>query len=88
MKTPFTIACLMLAAGCATPGGEQFAQVECKVYPATTLSVAGRKPANVSPLEQRHAEMQLASSEYRMRQLRERGYDNTVEDALRDCAAR
>ena len=56
--------------------------------PATTTSVAGRKP-NVSPLEQRYAEMQLATSEYRMRQLRERGMAmNNVEDALRDCSAR
>jgi len=46
-----------------------------------------RKP-NVSPIEQRYAEMQLANTEYRRRQLQERGYDSNVEQALRDCAAR
>lgn len=88
MKAPIAIACLTLAAGCAAQGDTRVAQAECKVYPVTTASVTGRKPANVSPLEQRHAEMQLANSEYRMRQLRERGYDGNVEEALRDCAAR
>jgi hypothetical protein len=88
MKLPIAIATLLLVSGCAAQGETQVAQADCKVYPVTTASVAGRKP-NVSPLEQRHAEMQLATSEYRMRQLRERGHDNNnVEDALRDCAAR
>ena len=87
MKAPTAIAIAALAAGCATQGDTRVAQAECKVYPVTTASVAGRKP-NVSPLEQRHAEMQLASTDYRMRQLRERGYDGAVEEALRDCAAR
>ena len=88
MKTPFVLAATLLAAGCATQGDVQVAQADCKVMPATTTSVAGRKP-NVSPLEQRYAEMQLATSEYRMRQLRERGMAmNNVEDALRDCSAR
>ena len=87
MKTPLALAALLLAAGCATQD-VQVAQADCKVMPATTTSVAGRKP-NVSPLEQRYAEMQLATSEYRMRQLRERGMAmNNVEDALRDCSAR
>ena len=88
MRIPTAIAATLLAAGCASQGDVQVAQAECKVLPITTTSVAGRKP-NVSPLEQRYAEMQLANSEYRMRQLRERGMDmNSVEDALRDCAAR
>jgi hypothetical protein len=40
----------------------------------------------VSPLDQRYAEMQLASSDYRMRQLAERGMvNNNIEDALRSC---
>jgi hypothetical protein len=40
----------------------------------------------VSPLEQRYAEMQLASTDYRLRQLAERGLvNNTVEEALRNC---
>ena len=88
MRTPTVIAAMLLAAGCASQGDVQVAQAECKVLPITTTSVAGRKP-NVSPLEQRYAEMQLATSEYRMRHLRERGPGlNTVEDALHDCATR
>ena len=88
MKTPLAIAILLLAAGCAASGDTRVAQAECKVYPMTTASVAGRKP-NVSPIEQRYAEMQLANSEYRQRQLRERGLDsNNIEEALRGCAAR
>ena len=88
MKTPIALAGLLLAAGCATRQDVQVAQAECKVLPVTTMSVTGRKP-NVSPIEQRYAEMQLATSEYRMRQMRERGMDmNNVEGALRDCSAR
>lgn len=88
MRIPIAIAALLAAGGCASQGDVQVAQAECKVLPVTTTSVAGRKP-NVSPLEQRYAEMQLATSEYRMRQMRERGMDmNNVEDALRDCSAR
>ena len=64
-------------------------QADCKVYPVTTASATGVRKPNVSPIEQRYAEMQLANSEYRMRNLRENGYDrNNVEDALRDCATR
>ena len=88
MKAHLVLAVLALAAGCATTEPVQVAQAECKVLPITTTSVAGRKP-NVSAIEQRYAEMQLATSEYRMRQLRERGMDmNNVEDALRECSAR
>jgi len=88
MRLALAATTLILAAGCASTGETQVAQAGCKVYPVTTASAAGRKP-NVSPLEQRHAEMQLANSSYRMQQLRERGpVMNNVEDALRDCAAR
>ena len=87
MKAILALAPLVLAAGCASTENVQVAQAECKVQPITTTSVTGRKP-NVSPMEQRYAQMQLATSEYRMRQLRERGMDmNNVEDALRDCSA-
>jgi uncharacterized lipoprotein YajG len=85
MKTFPALAVLLLAAaGCAAQP-EQLAQADCKVAPITTASVGGRaKP--VSSLEQRDAEMQLASSQYRMHQLRERGLvNNNVEEALRDC---
>jgi hypothetical protein len=86
MRLTFALAAALLA-GCATQGDVQVAQAECKVMPVTTMSVTGRKPTNVSSLEQRYAEMQLATSDYRMRQLRERGMDmNNVEDALRDCS--
>jgi hypothetical protein len=88
MRLTIAVAVATLAAGCASQGDVQVAQAECKVLPITTTSVAGRKP-NVSRIEQRYAEAQLATSEYRMRQLRERGLDmNNIEDALRDCATR
>ena len=86
MRTPLAV--LLLAAGCAGTADTRVAQADCKVYPVTTASAAGVRKPKVSPLEQRHAEMQLANSEYRMRQLRERGYDGNVEQALRDCADR
>ena len=87
MKALIALTGLVLLAACAT-SGEPLAAVECKVYPITTASVAGRKP-NVDSLEQRHAEMQLAASDYRMRNLRQNGYNmNNIEDALRDCNAR
>lgn len=74
----------LLAAGCATQG-DQVAKADCKVVPITTASVGGKaKP--VSSIEQRYAEMQLGSTEYRKRQLAERGLaNNNIEDALRDC---
>jgi hypothetical protein len=73
-------------AGCASPGDTQVAAADCKVVPITTASAAGRAPRNVSPIEQRWAEMQLAGTDYRRRQLQERGMiDNNVEQALRDC---
>jgi hypothetical protein len=73
-----------LAAACAT-SPDQVAQADCKVAPITTTSVTGRaRPA--SSIEQRDAEMQLASTGFRQRELRERGLaPNTVEEALRDC---
>ena len=87
MKALIALSGLVLLAACATPG-EQVAAVDCKVYPVTTASAAGRKP-KVDSLDQRHAEMQLATSDYRMRNLRQNGYGmNNVEDALRDCNAR
>ena len=89
MKLALATVVLALAAGCAAQGDTRIAQADCKVYPATTASATGMRKPNVSPIEQRYAEMQLATSDYRMRNLREKGYDrNNVEDALRDCAAR
>jgi hypothetical protein len=89
MRILLATAVVLALAGCATEGDQKVAQADCKVYPVTTASATGLRKPNVSPLEQRHAEMQLASSEYRMRTLREHGYDgNNVEESLRDCSAR
>lgn len=88
MKSLIALSVLALLAACATPG-EQIAAVDCKVYPVTTASAAGVRKPNVSSLEQRYAEMQLATSDYRFRNLRQNGYNmNNVEDALRDCSTR
>jgi hypothetical protein len=87
MTKPALLALFGLAlAGCASSGDTKVASADCKIVPITTASAAGRAPKNVSPIEQRWAEMQLASTDYRQRQLHERGMiDNTVEQALRDC---
>ena len=87
MKTLIAAAVtLILAAGCATTQPTQVAQAECKIVPVTTASIAGKRDRNVSPIEQRHAEMQLATSQYRMANLQSQGLAfNNVEDALRDC---
>ena len=88
MKSPialFALSAAALAAGCATEGGT-YAQADCKVAPIITSSYTG-KPKAVSPIEQRYAEMQLANTDYRRRQLAEQGMvNNNVEDALRDCS--
>ena len=77
----------LLAASCATEGPAQVAQAECKVAPITTTSMTyGGKAKPVSGIEQRYAEMQLASTHYRMRNLQRNGMTpNLVEDVLRDC---
>ncbi len=86
MKVFAALASLALLAGCATTGNTQVAAVDCKVAPITTASATGVRKPNPDSLDRRYAEMQLASSDYRYQQLRERGMvNNTVEDALRDC---
>ena len=89
MTKPALFALSVLAlAGCATPGetDTRMASADCKVMPITTASTSGRAAKNVSGIEQRWAEMQLASTDYRQRQLQERGmFDNNIEQALRDC---
>jgi len=88
MKPAAVLVLALAAAGCATSGDTQLAAADCKVVPITTASAAGRA-RNVSPIERRAAEMDLANTEYRRRQLQERGLiDNTVEEALRDCNRR
>ena len=90
MRILFALAAAALAAGCATTGDKEYlAAADCKVYPVTTASATGVRQPAVGELEQRHAQMQLATSDYRFRNLRQSGYNmNVVEDALRDCAAR
>lgn len=86
MRMLIAAASAVVAAGCAATEAPQVAQAECKIVPVTTASAAGRAPRNVHPLEQRHAEMQLATSQYRQAQLQSHGMAfNNVEDALRDC---
>jgi len=80
------------AAACASmPSPEEaaVARSDCKVAPLTTASAAGGRPRRVDPLDQRWAEMQLASSDYRLRRLQQPlgAVNNNIEDALRDCAS-
>ena len=88
MKTILALsAAAALVAGCAT-SPEQVAAVECKVHPIVTSNVVGNRKPQTDSLDQRYAEMQLATSDYRFRNLRQNGYNmNNVEDSLRDCAA-
>ena len=89
MKSILLAAVVAVAAGCATTENTQVAQAECKVAPITTASIAGARPKRVDPLDQRWAEMQLASSDYRFRQLQRHGaFNNNIEEALRDCDRR
>lgn len=90
MRIPIALSALALAAGCATtPADTRLAAADCKVYPVTTASATGTRAPKVDRLEQRYAEMQLATSDYRYRNLRQNGYNmNNVEDSLRDCATR
>ena len=74
--------------GCATQD-TQLAKADCKIAPLTTTSITGgngrSKPA-ASSLDERYAEMGLATSQYRLSNLRRNGMaNNNVEDALRDC---
>lgn len=88
-KITTALAVALAASGCAASGDTQVAAADCRVVPLTTAGATGHAPRAVSPIEQRAAEMDLARTEYRQRQLRERGiHDNIVEDALRDCNRR
>jgi hypothetical protein len=74
---------LVALAGCVTTDDNaQYAQRECKIAPLEPGIVGRPKPANT--LARRQAEMDLATSSYRMRNLQRPGY-NLVEEALRDC---
>ena len=85
MKLILAVSALVLAA-CATQETTQVAQAECKVVPVTTDSVTGNPPRHVSEMQQRFAQADLASSQFRFQQLRREGmYPNNVEEVLRDC---
>jgi hypothetical protein len=74
----------LAVAGCATQG-DQYAKADCKIAPITTASVTG-KASPVDSLQRRQAEMDLAATNYRVRNLARNGYaNNNIEEALRDC---
>ena len=88
MKTLAILAATLLAAvGCASDGTSTVAQAECKLAPITTTSMTyGGRERPVNHLDQRYAEMQFASSQYRHSNLARNGLaNNTAEEALRDC---
>ena len=86
MKSLLAISMLALVAGCASYGDQQYAKADCKVAPITTQSATGVRPSRVDSLAQRDAEMQLATTDFRRRELASKGLaNNTVEQALRDC---
>src|SRR4051812_8314213 len=84
-----SVACLVFGvAGCATTDEQNLpvARADCRIAPITTASATGARPRRVDPMDQRYAEMQLATSDYRMKRLQQPlGAMNNVEDALRDC---
>ena len=89
MTRTLAIIAALAAAGCATLNdpNAQVAAADCKIAPITTASATGVRPRPADRLEQRYAEMQLASTDYRQRQLNQPlGAFNTTEEALRDCA--
>lgn len=81
-----SVAALAAAACATTAENDQYAQNDCKVAPVVTTGEGSR--SRVSHLDQRYAEMQLATSDYRLRQLqRNPAYaTNNLEQSLQDCA--
>lgn len=80
-------AAAVVLAACATEN-PQLAQADCKIAPITTRGVAGVDGhlGTYNHLDQRYAEMQLGTSEYRRQLYARQGLtNNNVEDALRDC---
>lgn len=74
----------LVLAACATEQDTQLAQADCRVAPVVTADSSLRKD-RVTDLDRRYAEMQLASSDFRMRQLRH-DPTNPVEESLAGCA--
>lgn len=86
MKTTFAAIAVLALAGCASQEPVQVAQAECKITPVTTDSVTGNAPKHATDLQKRFAQADLASSEFRFRQLRQQGLaNNRVEDAITGC---
>lgn len=88
MRPFLALAVVALATGCTTLNDPdtQLAAADCKIAPITTASATGVRPRPVDRLEQRYAEMQLASTDYRQRQLNQPlGAFGPTEQALRDC---
>lgn len=75
----------LVLAACATEQDTRVAQADCRVAPIVTADSSLRKD-RVTDLDQRYAEMQLATSDYRMRHLRRDPTNNNVEDALAGCS--
>jgi hypothetical protein len=72
-------------AACATEGDTQVAQADCRVAPVVTADSSLRKD-RVTDLDRRYAEMQLATSDYRLRNLQRNPGQSNLEDALDGCA--
>jgi len=88
MKLLFALsAASLLLAACATTDNAQYAQADCKVAPITTRNVAGTNHLGTyNELDQRYAEMQLGTSEFRRQLYAKQGMsNNNVEDALKNC---
>jgi hypothetical protein len=86
MRILIATAAALALSGCATNEPMQVAQAECKIHPVTTTSVTDTRKPQTEETRQRMAEMELATSSYRFRNLQQNAYNmNNVEDALRDC---
>ncbi|HSN19458.1 MAG TPA: hypothetical protein VLS49_02200 [Usitatibacter sp.] len=77
---------LAISACATTDDSRQYAENDCKVAPVVTTGPGAS--SRVSHLDQRYAEMQLATSDFRLRELqRNPGYPmNNLEQSLEGCA--
>ena len=81
-------AAALVLASCATTENEQLAQADCRIAPVTTRGVTGVDGhlGTYNHLDQRYAEMQLGTSEYRRQLYARQGLtNNNVEDAISNC---
>jgi len=88
MLAALSVSAAVLCA-CADTGETQYAQNDCKVAPVvTTTDSSLRKDQQITDLDRRYAQMQLSTSDYRMRELqRNPAYSqNNIEQSLNDCA--